>query len=256
VDTPPLSAPPDAFGLAAEDYELGRPGWPEELVDEVAGELGLDARSEVLDLAAGTGKLSRLLVPRFARVVAVEPDDAMRAVLQRVVPRAEALTGSADAIPLPVDALDAVFVAEAFHWFASDDVVAEIARVLRPRGGLVVMWNTRIERDPPFPEEADRLIDAAFDRGGAPGISKVLAGEWRKPLAGAFEELREAHVDREETISRAESIASLLSVSSIASQPEPTRRQLAERLRELAPDRPYVRRLHTVVYWTRLAGGA
>ena len=100
------SAPPDAFGRAAQDYELGRPGWPAELLDEIAAELGLAADSEVLDLAAGTGKLTRLLVQRFRRVVAVEPDDAMRAVLAEVVPGGEALAGSAEAVPLPDDAVD------------------------------------------------------------------------------------------------------------------------------------------------------
>jgi SAM-dependent methyltransferase len=255
VDTPPVSAPPDAFGRAARDYELGRPSWPEPLLDEVAGELGLGPESRVLDLAAGTGKLTRLLVPRFGHVVAVEPDEAMLAVLAEVVPVAEALLGSADAIPLPDDAVDAVFVAEAFHWFASDATVAEIVRVLRPGGGLVLMWNTRNEHDPSFPEEANRVIEEAIDRGGAPGLSRILAGAWREPLARSrFEELRERQFDREETISRDERIAYLLSVSSIAAQPEAARVELAERLRELAPDVPYRRLLHTDLYWTRLSG--
>ncbi|HYZ75839.1 MAG TPA: class I SAM-dependent methyltransferase [Gaiellaceae bacterium] len=255
MDTPPLSAPPDAFGRAARDYERGRPSWPEPLLDEVAGELGLGPESTVLDLAAGTGKLTRQLVPRFGRVVAVEPDEAMLAVLAEVVPEAEPLAGSAEAIPLPEDAVDAVFVAEAFHWFASDATVAEIVRVLRSRGGLVVLWNTQNRHDPPFPEEANRLIDEAFDRGGAPGMSKILSGDWRGPLAAApFEELRARQLDREESISRDEWIAYLLSVSSIASQPGAARVELAERLRELAPDIPYRRLLHTDLYWTRLSG--
>ena len=150
MDTPPLSAPPDAFGRAARDYELGRPSWPEPLLDEVAGELGLGPGSRVLDLAAGTGKLTRLLLPRFGHVVAVEPDEAMLAVLAEVLPGAEARAGSANAIPLPDGAVDAVFVAEAFHWFASDATVAEIVRVLRPGGGLVLLWNTQIQHDPRF----------------------------------------------------------------------------------------------------------
>jgi SAM-dependent methyltransferase len=255
VDATAVSAPPDAFGRAARDYELGRPGWPEPLLDEVAGELGLGADPPVLDLAAGTGKLTRLLVPRFGSVVAVEPDDGMRAVVAEVVPEAEALAGSAVAIPLPDAAVDAVFVAEAFHWFASDEVVAEIARVLRPRGGLVVVWNTQIKHDPPFPEEANRVIEEAIERGGAPGLSRILSGVWREPLARSrFEELRERQFDREETISRDERIAYLLSVSSIASQPEAARRELAGQLRELAPDVPYHRLLHTDLYWTRLSG--
>jgi ubiquinone/menaquinone biosynthesis C-methylase UbiE len=255
VDTPPLSAPSDAFGRAARDYELGRPGWPEPLLDEVVGKLGLAVRSEVLDLAAGTGKLTRLLVPRFGHVVAVEPDEAMLAVLAEVVPEAEALAASAEAIPLPDGAVEAVFVAEAFHWFASDEVVAEIARVLRPRGALVLLWNTQNKHDPPFSEEANRVIEEAIERGGAPGISRVLSGAWREPLARSrFEELRERQFDREETISRDERIAYLLSVSSIASQPQAARVELAEKLRELAPDIPYRRLLHTDLYWTRLSG--
>jgi ubiquinone/menaquinone biosynthesis C-methylase UbiE len=250
-----MSAPPDAFGRAAHDYELGRPGWPEPLLDEVAGELGLGPESDVLDLAAGTGKLTRQLVTRFGRVVAVEPDDAMLALLAEVVPEAEALAGAAEAIPLPDDAVDAVFLAEAFHWFASDEVVAEIARVLRPRGGLVLMWNTQNRHDPQLPEEAVRVVEEAMERGGAPGIGRVLSGEWREPLARSrFEELRKRQFDHEEPISRDQRIAYLLSISSIASQPETARVELGEKLRELAPDVTYRRVLHTDLYWTRLGG--
>jgi SAM-dependent methyltransferase len=254
VDAARVSAPADAFGRAARDYELGRPGWPEPLLDEIAGELGLGAGSPVLDLAAGTGKLTRLLVPRFGRVVAVEPDEAMLDVLAEVVPEAEPRRGSGERVPLGDAEVDCVFVAEAFHWFASDAVVAEIARVLRPGGGLVVLWNTRVDHDPRFPQEARRLVEEAIDRGGAPGLARILSGAWREPLARSrFEELRERQADREETVSRDQRIAYILSVSSIASQPETARRDLGEQLRELAPDVPYRRFLHTDLYWTRLA---
>ncbi|MGZ4310266.1 MAG: class I SAM-dependent methyltransferase, partial [Gaiellaceae bacterium] len=141
----PKEAPPDAFGRAAREYELGRPEWPDGLLDLVVSELGLEADAIVLDLGAGTGKLTRSLVPRFSQVVAVEPDDAMRAVLEEVVPEAEALAGRGEAIPLGDESVDAVFTAEAFHWFAGDESVAEIARVLRPRGALVILWNIGIE---------------------------------------------------------------------------------------------------------------
>jgi ubiquinone/menaquinone biosynthesis C-methylase UbiE len=254
VDAASVSAPADAFGRAAHEYELGRPGWPEELVDEAARELGLGPSSAVLDLAAGTGKLTRLLVPRFGRVVAVEPDESMLGVLEEVVPEAEARPGSGERIPLDDAEVDCVFVAEAFHWFASDEVVAEIARVLRPGGGLVLLWNTQVKHDPALPEEARRLVEEAIDRGGAPGLSRVLSGAWREPLARSrFEELRERQADREETISRDQRIAYLLSISSIASQSEAARVELAETMRELAPDVRYRRLLHTDLCWTRLA---
>jgi SAM-dependent methyltransferase len=253
VDAASVSAPADAFGRAAREYELGRPGWPEELVDKAARELGLGPGSAVLDLAAGTGKLTRLLVPRFGRVVAVEPDEAMLEVLAEVVPGAEARRGSGERIPLGDAEVDCVFVAEAFHWFASPEVVAEIARVLRPRGGLVLLWNVSdLDIEPPWPEEADRLIGEAVARGGEPGGAKVASGAWREPLAAAFEELRAAQLDRDETVTRDELIARVLSASSIACQSAAARRELAVRLRQLMPDRPHRRLLRTSMYWTRL----
>ena len=244
-------APPDAFGRAAREYELGRPGWPEELLDRVVGGLGLGPEASVLDLGAGTGKLTRALVPRFTRVVAVEPDDAMRAVLEEVVPGAESLAGSGESIPLGDDEVDAVFSAEAFHWFAGEESVAEMARVLGPRGALVIFWNIPVEY-PSMGEEAEAAIEEAFARGGEPGLGKVLSGDWRGPLEeGPFEPLREAEVERWLVNSREEWIANMLSVSSIAIQPEEDRAAFAGRLRELIPPQEIRRRFRTVAHWTR-----
>ena len=247
-------APPDAFGRSAREYEQGRPEWPEELLDRVVSELGLGPQAEVLDLGAGTGKLTRSLVPRFARVVAVEPDDAMRDVLEEIVPAAEALPGNAEAIPIADTSVDAVFSAEAFHWFATDAAVAEIVRALRPRGAFVIFWNYPLQDDE-MGEEAERVIKAAIERGGEPGLGRVLSNEWRRPLEAApFEPLREAEVERDFVSSRDEWIANMLSVSSIAHQPDEDRVAFAKQLRELIPvDRRVHRRFRTVAYWTRLA---
>jgi SAM-dependent methyltransferase len=247
-------APPDAFGRAAREYELGRPAWPEELLARVVAELALGPEAEVLDLGAGTGKLTRSLVPRFARVIAVEPDDAMREVLEEVVPAAEALAASAEAVPLADGSVDAVFSAEAFHWFATTEAVAEIVRVLRPHGAFVIFWNYPLQYEV-LGEEAEQVIKAAFERGGEPGLGRVLSNEWRRPLEAApFEPLREAEVERDFVSSRDEWIANMLSVSSIAHQPDEDRLAFAERMRELIPaDRRVHRRFRTVAYWTRLA---
>jgi ubiquinone/menaquinone biosynthesis C-methylase UbiE len=247
-------APPDAFGNSAREYELGRPRWPQELIDRVVRELELKADATVLDLGAGTGKLTRDLVPRFARVLAVEPDDAMRNVLREVVPQAEPLDGSAEAIPLGADSVDAVFTAEAFHWFASDETVAEIARVLRPRGGLAIFWNVEFgEPEPSMGDAVEAVLDEAFARGGAPGIGKVLSGAWRRPLeASAFGPMQEAEAEREVVRDRERWLATMLSVSSIASQSDEERLTLATRLRELVPDVEYRWRIRTIAYWTRL----
>jgi SAM-dependent methyltransferase len=252
---PERSAPPDAFGRAAREYELGRPEWPEKLIDHVVEELGLNSEATVLDLGAGTGKLTRALVRRFGQVYAVEPDDSMRAVLEEVVPGADARVGEAESIPLDDDAVDAVFSAEAFHWFATRRTVEEIARVLRPRGGLAILWNIpEEEMEPKLSDEAEATIDAAFRRGGAPGLARVLSGEWRAAFAGSgFEELREDGIERDIVSDREGWIANLLSVSSIAALADEDRAQLAARLRELTPEGLYRRRFRTVAYWTRLA---
>jgi ubiquinone/menaquinone biosynthesis C-methylase UbiE len=102
----------------------------------------------VVDLAAGTGKLTRRLVPSGARVVAVEPLAEMRAVLEHTVPAAEVLPGTAEALPLGPASADAVTVGQAFHWFDADRASAEIARVLRPGGLLALVWNVRDLSDP------------------------------------------------------------------------------------------------------------
>src|SRR5918912_750908 len=129
------------FGSGAEEYERHRPGWPPEAIERALAELGIAPGATVVDLAAGTGKLTRELVPRVARVVAVEPSADMLGRLEVVVPEAEAVAGTADAIPLADASADGVLVAEAFHWFATPAAVAEIARVLRPGGGLALLWN-------------------------------------------------------------------------------------------------------------------
>jgi SAM-dependent methyltransferase len=247
----PREAPPDAFGRSAREYELGRPEWPEELLDRVVSELGLGPDATVLDLGAGTGKLTRALVPRFTRVVAVEPDDAMRAVLEDVVPGAEALAGRGDAIPLADGEVDTVFSAEAFHWFATPESVGEIVRVLRPRGALVLLWNIGLEY-PELGEEVDAVIDEAFERGGTPGLARVLSGAWRGPVAAAgFEELREAELERELITDREGWIANLLSVSSVAALPDGERAEFAERLQALVEPGELRRVVRTVAYWTR-----
>ncbi len=246
-------APPDAFGRTAREYELGRPEWPVEFLDRVIAEMGLGRDAIVLDLGAGTGKLTRALVPRFDRVVAVEPDDAMRAVLEEVVPGAESQPGSAEAIPLGDGEVDAIFTGEAFHWFATSRTLAELARVLRPRGRLAIFWNIFQDEEPPLSKEARALLDEAFDRGGVPGLARVLSGRWREAFAGsAFEELREEEYEHELVVDRETFVARMLSVSSIAVQPEEDRTAFAERLRELLPAETH-QRFRVVAYWTRLA---
>jgi SAM-dependent methyltransferase len=133
-----------SFGGAAATYERGRPPYPPEALDWL---LPAGAR-RVLDLGAGTGKLTRELVGRGLDVVAVEPLDGMRAELSRVLPDTPVLDGSAEHIPLPDGSVDAVLAAQAWHWVTPERAAPEVARVLRPGGTLGLVWNERDEREP------------------------------------------------------------------------------------------------------------
>ncbi len=136
------------FESGSDLYEAARPGYSPEVVSFLVAELGLGPDSAVLDLAAGTGKMTRQLVRFSPRCVAVEPSPSMRAVFSETVPEVPMVAGTAEAVPVASGRLDAVVVAQAFHWFDDPANVAEIARTLRPDGGLALVWNERDERDP------------------------------------------------------------------------------------------------------------
>jgi SAM-dependent methyltransferase len=130
-----------SFASVADEYERGRPDYPQAAVGAIAFELGLSTRppARVLDLAAGTGKLSRALVAGGFDVVAVEPLESLRTLLAEKIGADRVREGTAEQIPLPDAWADAVTVADAFHWFDHPVALAEIGRVLRSGGGLAVI---------------------------------------------------------------------------------------------------------------------
>lgn len=131
-----------SFGSQAAAYERGRPSYPPEAIDWL---LPPGAR-DVLDLGAGTGKLTTRLVERGLDVVAVDPIAEMLELLRTALPDTPALLGTAEQIPLADDHVDAVLVAQAWHWFDPARAIGELVRVLRPGGRLGLVWNTRDER--------------------------------------------------------------------------------------------------------------
>jgi SAM-dependent methyltransferase len=239
-----------SFGAAAADYARGRPEWPERVVDVA----GLPAEASVLDLAAGTGKLTRLLVRRFARVVAVEPDEAMRAL----IPDAETVAGTAEEIPLPDASVDGVFCAEAFHWFDAPRAVAEVARVLRPGGALVVCFHEPPAREEqPWPEEA-RTVIRRHRRPGRPlgGRHLVEEGRWREAIAeGPFEPLRFERAEHEHVQDTEGEIAHLLSISGFALLPQAEREALRRELRDVLPEQTWRTPLRAEIWHTRRLAG-
>lgn len=236
-----------SFDRAAADYERGRPGYAESALDA----LGLPAGAHVLDLAAGTGKLTRQLVRRFERVVAVEPLDGMRKVLERLVPEAEVRRGTAEDIPLAECEVDAAFVGEAFHWFSGPIALVELARVLRSGGTLAVLFNVADgEFDPSLPPEFWETFEArALEKDAA---QRVGSGIWRQPFPGPFEELRHASFPNPFRVDRDGLIAHVSSWSTVAALPDGERASLVEDLRSLAPEGEFVLPLRTDLYWTRL----
>ena len=143
ADIPEVAA--IGFDRAAAEYERARPEYPQVAIDDLAAALGIGAGSTVVDLAAGTGKFTRGLVRTGAKVVAAEPVEGMRAQLRIVCPGVEVVDGTAESLPFGDASVDAVTVAQAFHWFDRPAALAELGRVIRPGGGLAAVWNRRDE---------------------------------------------------------------------------------------------------------------
>jgi ubiquinone/menaquinone biosynthesis C-methylase UbiE len=234
------------FGSAAGAYDRVRPEYPPDAVAWLVERLRITAESTVVDLAAGTGKLTRALVPTGARVVAVEPVDDMRAHIAT-----ESLSGYAEAMPFPDGFADAVTVGQAFHWFSTDRALTEIARVLRPEGGLGLIWNGR-ENDVPIQQaftdivEELRTNEAAWKRDAWRDVLEA------SPLFGPIEETAvtwERKLDADELVELASSI-------SFVAAAEPARRAaVLERIRALAADGPVDFPYVTNVFVTRVSLG-
>ena len=212
------------FARSAQAYERGRPSYPDAAVDRLVAAL---PGTEVIDLAAGTGKLTRAFVARGLDVTAVEPVAEMRAAIE--LP-ARVVDGTAEAIPLPDASADAVTVAQAFHWFDGERALAEIRRVLRPGGVLALIWNGRNMDD-----EIHQRISALLEphRGNAPAHHD---GHSRDVIAASpyFGPLREETFANEQIVD-ADGLADRVgSVSFVASMPEPGRASLLADVRALA----------------------
>jgi SAM-dependent methyltransferase len=226
------------FARSVEAYERARPEYPPEAIAYLARELDLRPGRRVVDLAAGSGKLSRPLAKLGCEVIAVEPVDEMRAAIG---PGIEALAGTAEAMPLADDSADAVTVGQAFHWFDGPKALAEIERVLRPGGALALVWNRR-------PVESSELHAAITEilapyRGDAPSHG---SGAWRSTFAGRdLQEQRFDFVQRLDADGLADRVGS---TSFIAALDEPERARVLERVRALvdggAVDVPYVCEIH------------
>jgi SAM-dependent methyltransferase len=211
-------------------------------VDWLADRLALRPGTTVVDLGAGTGKLTRDLVPTGARVIAVEPLPEMRAQLEAVVPGAEVLAGSAEDLPLADGSVDAVVAASAFHWFDTERGLEEIHRVLVPGGALATVGNGRDLADP-----LQREVQAIVGR-YLPGVEQILG--WitivdASPLFGPAEEFSTTFEQWFDSEGLAERIGT---ISYVARLPDEDRTEVLAQIRELGEAQPASR--FPFRYWT------
>jgi len=210
-----------SFGSVAQTYDRARASYPQEAVAWVLERVRAGADMRVLDLGAGTGRLSAVLLGLGLDVVAVEPDDAMRAL---VPAGAQALAGTAEQVPLADGSVDAVLVGQAWHWFDHEQALAQVRRVLRPGGVLGLLWNVFDDRVPWVAELVAAV--AAEDR--------LSAMDDELPYDGApMPERREfAH---HQAMTRDLLVDNLASRSTTVLMAPPAREDLLRRVRNIAP---------------------
>ncbi len=226
------------------DYEAARPSYPPDAVAWFVEHLRIAPGRRVADVAAGTGKLTRLLVPTGAELLAVEPVSGMRATFHRLLPNVAVVAGTAEALPLAARSFDAMTVAQAWHWFDHERASAEAGRVLRKGGRLGLVWNAR-DRTEPWVDEVWSIMDRVEKR--APWRDHE---NWRDsalqaamPGFGALQETEFRHVQR---ITPEGVVQRVASVSHVAVLSEPEREAVLGEVRDVLATHPAVRGRETV----------
>ncbi len=221
------------------DYEAARPSYPPDAVAWFVEHLRIAPGRRVADVAAGTGKLTRLLVPAGADLLAVEPVPGMRATFRRVVPEIPLVAGTAEAMPFPAATFDAITVAQAWHWFDHERATAEMARVLKPGGRLGLVWNAR-DRSEPWVDEVWSIMDRVEKK--APWRDHE---NWRdsanREMPGFTGGLRSAEFRHRQAITPEGVVQRVASVSHVAVLPEAEREQVLGEVRHLLATHPAAR---------------
>jgi SAM-dependent methyltransferase len=241
------------FGPTTGLYERIRPDYPEAAVALLVRHLGIARGRVVVDVGAGTGKLTRALVSTGATVIAVEPLAEMRERLAENVPLAVPFDGIAERMALRDGSAHAITAAQAFHWFDGERALAEFHRVLAPGGRLGLLWNVRDRREP-WVDAFDRLLDAVD-----PERPDHQTGKWRAAFerTALFGPLEHDEVPYFQTLGPGEIRERAASASSIASLPDADRERVLDGFSELAATHPDIRGRDVVtlpyltkVYWT------
>jgi SAM-dependent methyltransferase len=238
VDAVERVARAGSFARVADEYDRGRPGYPRAAIEWLLGAQPL----EVLDVGAGTGKLTAALLAGGHGVIAVEPLEEMREILAAALPGARMLAGTAEALPLADASVDAVTVGAAFHWFDQGAALAEIVRVLRAPGVLGLLGNA-FDASAPWVARVREIL-------GPPALQRP--GHWpsTEDLARIFCEVEDREFAHEQRIDRASLRDLALSRSSVAVMPAEQREAVLARLDRLWEQEPELRgRAHVPMPW-------
>ncbi len=245
------------FGEEAGAYDRARPSYPADAVRWLTGNLGIGPGRRVADLAAGTGKLTALLRPSGADLVAVEPVGAMLARLRFRLPGCPAVSAVAEALPFAAGSLDAVVVAQAFHWFDADRALAELSRVVRVGGRLGLVWNARarsggwadqvwavmdrVERHAPWRD------DSAAGQDGLPAPPGADTGQrWSERLiiggpGSPWSPWIEATFYHDHVVTPQDVVDRIRSVSHVAALPPDRQRDVLDEIRAIVAEHPQTR---------------
>ena len=225
----------EGFGRAAEAYERVRPSYPADAVAWLVENLRIGPGRAVLDLAAGTGKFTRLLVPSRATLFAAEPVDGMRRAFVTAVPGVPMVAAIAEVLPVVPGSLDAITVAQAFHWFDADRAFDEFERALRPRGRVGLIWNAR-DRSSAWVNEVWSIMDRVEKR--APWRDHE---HWRDSALGARSGFGPLHTEtfrHEQAITPAGVLERIVSVSHVAVLPGVERERVLDEVRHVLATHP------------------
>jgi SAM-dependent methyltransferase len=237
------------FGAEAEAYDRARPSYPPEAISWLIEGMQLKRGRRVVDLAAGTGKLTALLAGSGAELIAVEPVNSMRDRLRARLPGIPVMAGIAEALPLAENSVDAVLVAQAFHWFEAKRALAEIARVVRPGGYLGLIWNAR-DRSPEWVDQVWSVMDRVeqkakwreADSRGRPMSERYPVGSadgaWSPWVEGTFYHVH--YGTHDDVVDR------MRSVSHIAALEPPCQRKVLDEIRTILSENDETRYKTTV----------